>query len=301
MVFFSKLWYDLDIYAKRRDMPMWKQKIGICLYNNYGRPTTEVIDLLKQTGFEAISPEWEPDVNVKELVDHARSIGLEVQSLHAPYTGSHHMWESDPALYEPAYKDLLDSLHVAAENNIPILVIHAWIGFIYTMKPNADGFANFDRLVDEATKLGVKIAIENTEGGEFLTALMDHYKDNENVGFCWDSGHEMCYNHSEDLLALYGDRLIMTHLNDNLGIRPFEGNVFWHDDLHLLPYDGVGDWDYNIDRMKASRKMDILNFELNINSKPDRHENDVYTKMPLEQYFAEAYKRACRVAYRYSR
>ena len=42
-------------------------------------------------------------------------------------------------------------------------------------------------------------------------------------------------------------------------------------------------------------------FELNINSKPNRHENDIYMNMPLEQYFSEAYKRACRVAYRYSR
>ncbi len=280
---------------------MWNQKIGISLYNSYKKPTLEVIDIIKQTGFEAVSPEWEPNVNMKEIVDYARNAGLEIQSLHAPYTCSHHMWESDPALYEPALELLMASLRSCAENNIPILVVHAWIGFVYTMKPNADGFANFDRLVNEATKLGVKIAFENTEGEEFLKALMDHYKGNETVGFCWDSGHEMCYNHSEDLLALYGDRLIVTHLNDNLGIRPFEGNVFWHDDLHLLPYDGVADWDYNIARMKASKKLEILNFELNINSKPNRFENDIFGKLPLEQYFAEAYKRACRVAYRYSR
>lgn len=288
-------------YERIGDISMWKQKIGISLYNSYVKPTLEVVDIIKQTGFEAISPEWDEKVDLKEIVDHARSIGLEVQSLHAPYTISHHMWESDSALSEPALQALLASLHCASDNNIPILVVHTWIGFIYTMKPNADGFANYDRLVDKAAKLGVKIAFENTEGDEFLHALMEHYKGNDTVGFCWDSGHEMCYNHSEDLLALYGDRLIVTHLNDNLGIRPFEGNVFWHDDLHLLPYDGVADWDYNIQRLKASRKLDILNFELNINSKPDRHENDVYKNLPLEQYFAEAYKRACRIAYRYSR
>ena len=89
---------------------MWKQRIGISLYNHYTKPTLEVIDIIKRTGFEAVSPEWEAGVDTKELVDHARSIGLEVQSLHAPYTASHHMWESDPALYEPAYKDLLASL-----------------------------------------------------------------------------------------------------------------------------------------------------------------------------------------------
>lgn len=163
---------------------MWKQKIGISLYNCYTKPTLEVIDIIKKTGFEAISPEWEPNVNLKEIVDYARSVGLEVQSLHAPYTSSHHMWESDPALSQPALQLLLDSLKSAAENNIPILVVHTWIGFVYTMKPNADGFANYDRLVEEAAKVGVKIAFENTEGDEFLHALMEHYKGNDTVGFC---------------------------------------------------------------------------------------------------------------------
>jgi len=111
----------------------------------------------------------------------------------------------------------------------------------------------------------------------------------------------MCYNHSEDLLSKYGDRLIMTHLNDNLGISRFDGKTFWTDDLHLLPFDGVADWDDIIARLRSSRKMDILNFELNIGSKPNRHENDIYGEMTLEHYFTEAYKRACKIAYRYSK
>jgi sugar phosphate isomerase/epimerase len=111
----------------------------------------------------------------------------------------------------------------------------------------------------------------------------------------------MCYNHSQDLLAKYGDRLIMTHINDNLGISRFDGKTFWTDDLHLLPFDGIADWDYNIERLKKSQHMDILNFELNINSKPERHENDVYEQMTLEQYFTEAYKRTCKIAYKYSK
>jgi len=41
---------------------------------------------------------------------------------------------------------------------------------------------------------------------------------------------------------------------------------------------------------------DILTFELNKVSKPNRHENDKYTKMTIEEYIAECYVRACRVA-----
>ncbi|MBQ8026498.1 MAG: hypothetical protein IJ261_00110, partial [Clostridia bacterium] len=95
---------------------------------------------------------------------------------------------------------------------------------------------------------------------------------------------------------IYGDRLIATHLNDNLGIKDFEGKIYWHDDLHLLPFDGIADWDYIAHRLDKCGFDSIMTFELNLSSKPNRHENDIYRKMTIEEYVAECYKRACRVA-----
>ena len=106
---------------------------------------------------------------------------------------------------------------------------------------------------------------------------------------------------AEDLLGKFGDRLLVTHLNDNLGISRFSGETYWHDDLHLLPYDGIADWDDNIKRLRASKPLEILNFELNRFSKPNRFDNDIYQKLSLEEYYTEAYKRACRIAYRYAK
>ena len=94
---------------------------------------------------------------------------------------------------------------------------------------------------------------------------------------------------------------MMTHLNDNLGVSRYDGKIFWTDDLHLLPYDGIADWDDNVERLKRAKRLSILNFELNIESKPDRHENDAYEQMSRVQYYTEAYKRACRIAYRYTK
>lgn len=279
---------------------MYKQKIGMSVGNNYSVPTFDVIKMLKEIGFDAISPEWKEDAKIGELVDKARELGIIVQSLHAPFEKSAAMWSCDENLSTPAKKELLEVLNDCKAWNIPIMVVHTWIGFEYEFDASKLNFQNYDEIVTRAEEYGIKIAFENTEGEEYLFALMERYKNNQAVGFCWDSGHEMCYNHSQDLLAKYGDRLVMTHLNDNLGISRFDGKTFWTDDLHLLPYDGIADWDDNIERLKKSKPMEILNFELAITSKPNRHENDIYTQMGLELYFTEAYKRACKIAYCYA-
>lgn len=175
------------------------------------------------------------------------------------------------------------------------MVAHAFIGFL-KHQPTQEGLENFERMVREAEKLGVRIAFENTEGEEYLAALMEHFRGNSTVGFCWDSGHEMCYNHSKDMLALYGDRLLGTHLNDNLGIRDYQGRITFLDDLHLLPFDGIADWQKIADRLNQHGFDGILTFELLNFSKPNRHENDAYQQMDIHEYLTLAYMRACRVA-----
>lgn len=281
---------------------MWKQKIGISVANNYKIPTTEIIEIIAKSKFDAISPEWIPDVDYDPIINTAKGLGLEIQSLHATFGQCAIMWGDNKDRVDFALSEYFAALEVCKKHSIPVLVMHVW--FEYWDKPEnfslENGFKNYSKVVQKAKEYGVKVAFENTEREDLLFKLMDFFKDEETVGFCWDSGHEMCYNHSEDLLAKFGDRLIMTHLNDNLGISRFDGEVFWHDDLHLLPYDGVADWDYNVKRLKNSKKLDILNFELGINNKPDRHECDAYQAMSYETYYAECYKRACKIAYRYS-
>ena len=279
---------------------MWKQKIGISIGNAYAIPTTEVVKLVARTGFEAISPAWKQGIDLTDVIDTARDCGLAIQSIHGPFHGAAALWSEDAAVSGPAIAELLEALEDCRKFRIPVMVMHTWIGFEYSQVPNETGLRNYGILVAKAKEYGVRIAFENTEGEEFLFALMDHFQNDDTVGFCWDSGHEMCYSYGKDLLKLLGHRLIMTHLNDNLGVSRFDGKTYWTDDLHLLPYDGIGDWDILVQRLQKSRKLEYLNFELNITSKPNRHENDVYAQMPLEQYFAEAYKRACRIAHRYA-
>ncbi len=275
---------------------MWKQKLCLSADLSCELSIAEQIKLFHKTGFEGFFTEWKRGDCVEEYARLAKELGMVYQSIHAPYGKSAVMWHGTDEEAEDAINELIECVNVCAANGVGIMITHTFIGFDDDRLPNEKGLERYGRVVSQAEKLGVKIAFENTEGEEYLAALMEYFKDKECVGFCWDTGHEMCYNRSADLLALYGDRLIATHINDNLGIRDFGGRIFWHDDLHLLPCDGIGDWDDVAARLDRCGFDGIMTFEVNIGSKPDRHENDVYGKMPIEEYVAEAYKRACRVA-----
>lgn len=275
---------------------LFKQKLCLSVNTQFGRETKEQIRLFKEAGFDGFFTEWKYGENIKEYADYAKEIGMIYQSIHAPFGKSSIIWHEDDEIADEAVKELTDCVLECEKNEIPIMVSHAYIGFNDSRTPTQKGLERFGRVVLQAEKSGVKIAFENTEGEEYLAALMNEFRNNNSVGFCLDTGHEMCYNYSKDLLGLYGDRLICTHLNDNLGISNYEGKIFWTDDLHLLPFDGIADWDNIAQRLDSHGYTGYLTFELNTLSKPNRHENDIYSKMSLEEYLAQAYIRACRFA-----
>lgn len=272
---------------------MWKKQFCMNLFPGSDMPLEEQLELLKNTGFDGFFVTWDPRMDVESLAKKANALGMRFQSIHAPFGRSADMWHDDEQKAQQAVQELCDCVDACVRCGVALMIVHTFIGF-EEHDPRPVGFSRFSQVVDHASERGVKIAFENTEGEEYLKALMDHFKGNDTVGFCWDTGHEMCYNHSQDLLALYGDRLLCTHLNDNLGIRDYEGVITWLDDLHLLPFDGVADWQDIAERLHKWNFRDILTFELNINSKPGRHENDCYGRMSFEDYVTEVYKRACR-------
>lgn len=259
-------------------------------------PVEEQIRLFAKVGFEGFFTGWQQGAPVKRWRKAADECGILYQSVHGPFHGCAALWKEDGEAADAFVKELTDCLHDCADNGIPLMISHVFIGFDTGMTPTAIGVERFGKVIREAERCGVKIAFENTEGEEFLAAILNAFGGSDAVGFCWDTGHEMCYNGGKDMTALYGKYLLGTHLNDNLGVRRFDGTITWHDDLHLLPFDGIGDWAGIARRLKQWDFTDVLTFELNRDSKPDRHENDAYKRMSMEEYVTNAYMRACRVA-----
>ena len=187
-------------------------------------------------------------------------------------------------------------IDACAQFQVPIMVMHGWQGLIYRFPSEPLDFGNFDIIVNYARQKGVSIAFENLEGEEYLEALMTRYQDQPHVGYCWDSGHAHCYPHETDFLKAYGDRLIMTHLNDNLGLRDPSGIPTGDDDLHFLPYDGNIDWDHAISRLKEKPGQSTLNFEIKLRYKAPNPADLLYSQLSMEEFLRLAGERARRIA-----
>lgn len=259
---------------------------------SFGPSYEEQIDIIKKAGFEGVFSDWMKDEDMNHIISYAKNAGLEYIYLHAPFYGMDDLWHDDEGkLAEKMMNDLYSCADCCAENNIEIMVCHAIIG-MDNHSPNELGLERISKIVEYAKEKGVKIAFENTEGPEYLQMIFDRFGHFDHIGFCFDSGHEMCYNTGLDMLARHGEKLIVTHLNDNMGQT--EEEITFHDDNHMLPFDGIGDWDDIAARMHKCGFTGPLSFELVKGNRPERNTNDRYVAMTFEEYIAEAYDRADR-------
>lgn len=270
------------------------EKFCMGLNAQFGPALVDQISMLKQAGFHGFFVKWERGMDIAPLYERAVQEGMIFQSIHGPFLKADQLWQETDQTQD-VLDEMIECLHVCHRFQVPVMVCHAYIGFGREYCPNAYGIKNFEKLIQAAQRLRVRIAFENTEGEEYLACLMDRFSDSEWVGFCWDTGHEMCYNRGRDMMAAYGNRLMATHINDNLGISDPDGKIFWTDDLHLLPFDGIGNWKEIAGKLRKYHFSGPLTFELLKKSKPGRNENDVYDRMSAEAYFAAAYERAVRL------
>ena len=74
---------------------MWKQKIGISIANQYDRPLGEVVALLKQIGFDAVSPIYKTEEFLHEIAKAAEECGMALHFLHAPFGKAAAMWSRE--------------------------------------------------------------------------------------------------------------------------------------------------------------------------------------------------------------
>ncbi len=259
-----------------------KTKIAMGIMDAVPVEHTKQLRIYKEAGIDGFfSVQYRS--SSEELKKAADELGLIYQSIHADFGKMRDMWyESETT--KTAVQELKDCIDDCVKCNVPIVVMHPFIGFDVN-EANEVGIKNFKEVVDYAKEKGIKVAFENVEGEAYLEALMNEFKTYDNVGFCWDTGHEMCYNRGKDMLALYGDRLIATHINDNIGVTGED--ITFLDDLHLLPFDGIKDWQDAMARLDKCGFADIMTFEFAI-----REGVTKYSDMRFEEYVEKVYEKA---------
>ncbi|MBO4355405.1 MAG: sugar phosphate isomerase/epimerase [Clostridia bacterium] len=248
----------------------------------------EELETVAEVGWDGVFTGWGGKGSIVELAKNIEKNGLYYQSVHAPFGGAAKLWDEGPAGDDEVAR-LSDCLRDSAEVGVDLVIMHAIIGFD-KFTPTELGVIRFDRLFDLAEKLNVRIALENTEGECYLETLLNASKGRGNVGFCIDTGHEMCYNYSKDLIGKYHDRVIATHLNDNMKITG--DKITFHDDAHMLPFDGLADWQGIADRLKKAGYEGPLTFELTRIPKPEKHTHDIYQDLSDRQFIELAYEKA---------
>lgn len=281
---------------------MTKNGLGIVVSSAMGIPEARQLPLIAKIGFDSFFTVWSDDSPIAEYKRLADEYGLLYHSIHGPSDGKAfvtNMW-SPGEEGKTATDEIIHCLEVCSENEVGMLVSHVHSGFEYELPDVTSrecAIENFGRLADRAAELGVKLALENIEGVEFLAVLLDAFCEHPAVGFCYDTGHERCYCGGRDLTLDFGEHLIATHIHDNFGASYPDGRIGSRDDMHMLPFDGIVDW------QRIAERLDVLGYDgvmmLEVKRTvwySDRHENDKYRQMTPEEYITEAYARGCRLA-----
>lgn len=275
--------------------------IAFSLQPQYDCEIQQVIEFLHEAGFSAVSPVFSNELPLELIATQLQKHGMAFQSLHAPHKGIAKLWE--PKEWDAPKSNIIGCIDACYRFGIPIAVVHCWQGLEYTFPDEPLDFSAFDYITDYAEKRNVSIAFENLEGEEYLQALFARYQDRSHIGFCWDSGHDHCYPHKLNFLQSFGHRLIMTHINDNLGLRDPNGVPTGKDDLHFLPYDGNICWDTAIAGLKGLPKQKLLNFELKKRSLSASiaPKDIIYAELSTEEFIRLAGERARKIADLYER
>ena len=265
-----------------------KRKLGInadCFKNpslTYGDNSYDAIKKLREIGFDSFFIA-ELRGSFGKCRDVADSVGMNFEFIHAPFRGINDMW-----LEGEGYRNIFGSMKLAVDHasaqGVPVVIIHLSSGWI-PPEISELGFSRFDQIIDYAAKKNVTVAIENLRAKDNVLAAMERYKDRENVRYCYDAGHEYCYTPGVDWIKIFGDKLICTHIHDNMGYDPDIDP-----DFHYLPFDGT------LDYADMIRRLDEVGYTGTLTLEVFNTTREEYKSMTKDEFFKTCYDRIKKIS-----
>ena len=237
------------------------------------------IPYIKAAGFDSIFTGFKNDMTAGRLAEAADKHGLAYETVHAPFKGINDIWFPGEG-GDVMLQTFLDCAESCAHYKIPIMVVHLRSG-VKAPAISDIGTERFDRLVDRAGELGVTVAFENQRKMANLSHVFERYDDRENVGFCWDNGHEACFTNGWEYMPIWGHKTVALHIHDNF--------MEFNKDIHLLPFDGIFDFH------KFGEYIRKYKFEGTLMLEALPKNSDFYNDFTAEEFYAEAYERVKRL------
>jgi len=252
-------------------------KIGISLFAFVRWPLEERYKKVKEMGFDAVDfslsqTQNEPytlnDADFAEFLATNRRLaeeaGVIISQVHGPWIWPPH--DDTPENREERLEKMKRCLKATRLLGCPYMVVHPIMPFGIEDKDlgkeaetRALNRAFFTELLKTAHEEEVTIALENMPMPHFSIGspeeIMDFVKEmnDDRLLICLDTGHVSVYDSRQphEALPVFGDYLKVTHVHDNNG----------KNDLHLLPYHGVIDWDAFSRALRESGFDGVLSLE----------------------------------------
>jgi L-ribulose-5-phosphate 3-epimerase len=249
----------------------------ITIYDWFGYelPIKERYQLIKEAGFDGVLLWWSDGFgrdcygrnDYRNGPQTVREAGLFIENIHTPFQVPDNLW-LDNLDGEAANDCYLQCVADCAEFEIPTMVVHL---------PDEDNPYNalvldrIKRIAEKAEQLGVNVALENLWNFTNLAYVLEQV-DSLRIGFCYDCAHHYRYCPGDDLLSMYGSRLMALHLHDNDGTH-----------THRLPFDGTIDWSTTMKKIaetdySGATAIEAMNWD--------------YEDLSAEQFLHKAFERA---------
>lgn len=251
--------------------------IGI-RYNKKKENVIETIYSIKKAGFNNVFVQWydeEWKVSQEEQVKLCKKLGLNVIFAHLGYQNINCIWK-EGIEGEKLVERYKNDIKECKKNNIPMVVMHLTREKVAPMY-NEIGLNRIRKIVECAKEIDVKIAFENTKIKGYLEYILENISE-ENVGICFDSGHNHAHFNDEFDFDFFKDRIFAVHLHDNDKTE----------DMHLLPFDGTINWESIVAKLKECNYKGPITLEL-------KYKYD-YLKLELNDFYEQAYNRAVKLA-----
>ena len=263
-------------------------KLFINFIDYYKDDVDGMLNAIKMVGFDGVNFSWEENNDNFKLAEKIKKHNLLIDYIHAPFHNINQFWYEDSKEKDKILSTLKSCIDFCHQINVNKMVIHSFIGF-KEHNPTSVGIKYFEEVLKYAKLYNILVCFENVEGEEYLASVFKElFSKYDNARFCLDTGHELCYNRSVDQLAMYGKHLTCVHINDNIGVTGED--IWWTDDLHYIPGDGIMDIEWFIKRLKSHKYNGNLSLELKIAENDDTEVYQKYRNMSKVEYFNEALK-----------